>query len=58
MTVNERLFVCGLLAQFETAAKQRKRDEMIAVLLRVAMTREQATHTTASILLNPTSYGY
>jgi hypothetical protein len=31
---------------------------MIAVLLRVAMTREQATHTAASILLNPTPYGY
>ncbi len=58
MTVNERLFVCGLFPQFEKAAKERRREDMISVLLEVAMTKEQAAHTVDGILTNPSYYGY
>ncbi len=36
MTVNERLFVSGLMDEFDAAARDRDRDAMIAVLMKVA----------------------
>jgi hypothetical protein len=57
MTVNERLFVAGLLDQFDDAARRRDRQAMLAYLRRVAMTDNQATETTDTILANPGFYG-
>jgi hypothetical protein len=57
MTVNERLWVCGELDRFDSAAKKRNRENMIAILAAVAMTQDQAIQTTDAILANPTMYG-
>jgi hypothetical protein len=57
MTVNERLFVAGILDQFDDAARRRDRQAMLAYLRRVAMTDSQAIETTDTILANPSFYG-
>ncbi len=57
MTVNERLFVAGILDQFDDAARRRDRQAMLAYLRRVAMTDSQAVETTDTILANPGFYG-
>ncbi len=57
MTVNERLFVAGILDQFDDAARRRDRQAMLAYLRRVAMTDSQAVETTDTILANPSFYG-
>ena len=58
MTVNERLFVCGLIDRWDAAVNSRKREEMIAVLREVAFTQDQAAETTDALLANPTKYGF
>ncbi len=58
MTVNERLFSCGLLDSWDAAVSKRNREEMIAVLCQVAMTQEQATQTADAVLKNPAKYGF
>jgi hypothetical protein len=58
MTVNERLFACGVLNKWEDAAKDRKREVMIAVLRDVAMTEKEAAWTTDTVLKNPKAYGF
>jgi hypothetical protein len=58
MTVNERLFSCGLLEQWDKAAHKRERIEMIAILRQVALSEEQAAWTTDTILKNPAKYGF
>ena len=58
MTVNERLFVCGLMADFDVAIRERKRKEAIEVLSKVAMTEKEAAYTIDTILKNPAYYGY
>lgn len=40
MTVNERLFIYGLMDEFDAAARDRDRDAMIAVLMKVALTQK------------------
>jgi hypothetical protein len=57
MTVNERLFVAGILDQFDDAARRRDRQAMLAYLHRVAMNDRAATETTDAILANPSYYG-
>ena len=37
LTVNERLHLAGLLKRFDAAARGRNRDQMIALLRRVAL---------------------
>ena len=56
--MNERLFACGLLDQFDTAAKKRDRSKMIELLMQTAATREQAESTVDTTLLNPAKYGF
>lgn len=56
MTVNERLFVAGILDQFDDAARRRDRQAMLAYLKRVLPDRA-ATETTNAILENPGSCG-
>jgi hypothetical protein len=58
MTVNERLFVCNVLGDFEVAAKKRNKERMIEILTGVKFTSDQATWTTEKILENPQKYGY
>ena len=57
MTVNERMFACGLLDRWDAAKRERKRDVMIALLCEVALTKEEATWTTDTVLANPAKYG-
>ncbi len=58
MTVNERLFSANLLSAFDTAAKNRDREKMVEILLKVELTESQAQETTDTILENPEMYGY
>ena len=58
MTVNERLFACGLLDAWDQAARNRDRSDMIALLLQTAIECEQAERTTDAVLINPEMYGF
>ena len=58
MTVNERLFDAGLLAEFKTAIGSGDRSSAIALLKRVAMTESSAAGTVDAVLANPSRYGY
>jgi hypothetical protein len=58
MTVNERLVLCDLLNTWDVAVAKRDREEMITVLLQVAMNQEQAADTTAAVLKDPAKYGF
>ena len=58
MTVNERLFACGLLDAWDHAAMNRDRPQMIALLLQTAIERDQAKRTTDAVLENPKMYGF
>lgn len=55
MTINERLVVCGILDKWDAAVRRSSRSEMIEVLRNVALTEEQAEHTTDTVLKNPRS---
>jgi hypothetical protein len=56
MTVNERLFVAGLLNQFDDAARARDRARMIELLSQIEVVHPDRSVDT--ILDNPTKYGY
>jgi hypothetical protein len=58
MTVNERLFVAGLLEEFDAAIESGDRQRAIGVLEQVAMNNDQAAHTVDTVLLDPSKYGY
>jgi hypothetical protein len=58
MTVNERLYVAGLLDQFGSAAKSHSRDTMIQILMQVNISSEEATSIVDKILEAPGQYGY
>ena len=58
MTVNERLFAAGKLDAYDDAAQQRDLDAMIAILVTVQMTPQQARETSETVLANPAKYGY
>jgi hypothetical protein len=58
MTVNERLFACGLLDAWDDVAINRDRPQMIAFLLQAAVDRDQAEQTTDAVLKNPKMYGF
>ena len=54
MTVNERLFACGLLERWDAATREKKKDEMIALLCETALSKEQATWTVEEVLKRAT----
>jgi hypothetical protein len=54
MTVNERLFVLGLLEEFDVAARARDRARMIEILARA----EVGSETADQLLASPERYGY
>lgn len=56
MTVNERLYVAGLLDKFDAAARSRNRDEMLNILRKVDV--ENQEQTADAILENPRMYGH
>lgn len=56
MTVNERLYAAGLLAEWNEAARNRDRTGMIEILGSVDL-KEQAASIVDSILANPAFYG-
>jgi hypothetical protein len=58
MTVNERLFVCGVINNWNDAVRTRDRDEMIAILRSVTMTDKQVAWTVDTVLKNPARYGF
>ena len=58
MTVNERLFACGLMEAFDDATRDRNRERMISLLMQTAVASEQAERTTDAVLANPEMYGY
>lgn len=58
MSVNERLFACGLLDAWDEAVMNRDRPQMIALLLQTAIARDQAERTTDAVLENPKTYGF
>jgi hypothetical protein len=58
MTVNERLYSTGLLAQFDAAARRRDLQAMVDLLLRVEISDSDANAIATTILGNPQKYGY
>jgi hypothetical protein len=56
MTVNERLFVAGLLDEFERAARRGDRDSMMHMLRRVDVDSPELT--VDPILADPKRYGF
>jgi len=58
MTVNERLYACGLIDRWDTAAFGRDRAVMIIILLEAAFTEDQAVWTVDTLLANPARYGF
>lgn len=58
MTVNERLAACNLFDAWDKAVSCRDQNEMIKILLKTAMTDEQAKETTKTIMSSPEQYGF
>ena len=58
MTVNEPLFVAGLLQQFDSAIDSGDRGQAIELLLQVAMSDASGAETVYAPLANPAKYGY
>jgi hypothetical protein len=56
MTVNERLYVSGLIGAFDAAARSRDRAKMIRILERVDV--PEAYRTADAIIADPERYGY
>ena len=57
MTVNERLFACGLLDTWDEAAMNRDRSQMIELLIQTVIERDKADRTTDAVLKNRDWYG-
>jgi hypothetical protein len=58
MTVNERLYVAGLLSEFEAAIESGDRQQAVEILGRVALGEIGAAETVDTILRDPSKYGY
>lgn len=58
MTVHERLFMAGLVDQFDTAIDAGDRQRALELLLRVAMTDDAAGETVDAVMADPAKYGY
>lgn len=58
MTVNERLFILGLMDKFDRAIRKRDSEASIKVLIEALFTVEQAKETVISILEDPEHYGF
>jgi len=58
MTVNERLFVGGILEKFDSAINAKDLDGAISILRQVDLEGEQARQIVEAIFRNPKMYGY
>lgn len=58
MTVNERLFVAGLLDEWNLAINSRDRQRAIDILGQVDMDEDSAAYTADTVLSNPSKYGF
>lgn len=58
MTVNERLFMAGLLDQWDAAINAGHREDAIALLKQVDMSEDSAAATVDAVLANPLMYGF
>jgi hypothetical protein len=58
MTLSERLFVAGLLEQFDDAISSGDRQRAIEILVQVAISDDSGTETVDAVLANPSKYGY
>jgi hypothetical protein len=61
MTLNERLFVAGLLEAWDEAALHRDRDRMIEILSEVTdigVARDGVMKTVDGVLADPGKYGF
>jgi hypothetical protein len=58
MTINERLFVAGLIGEWDSAIIARDRHTAIEILGVVDMDETSAAQTVDVVLANPSKYGY
>jgi hypothetical protein len=58
MTVNERLFVAGLLEEWDAAMNTADRSRAIEILTRADMSEDGAASTVDAVLANPAKYGF
>ena len=58
MSVNERLYVLGLMDQFDSAIRKRDREASIRVLIEAKLKTAQAEETVAAVLDDPEHYGF
>ena len=58
MTVNERLFVAGLLDSWDSAINAGDSQKAIDILCQVEFDTEQAAWTVDTTLANPSRYGF
>ncbi len=56
MNTSERLFVAGLLEEFDVARRERNRSDMMRLLSKVDLA-DHAAQIVDSILVNPSKYG-
>jgi hypothetical protein len=57
MTVNERLFIFGLIHDWDRAVARGDRTKMIEVLMATELTAEQAASTAAAVLVKRGEHG-
>jgi len=58
MTVNARLFVYGLFEEWDMAVTDKDKNEMVSILIKANLSKEQAIETSNIILENPNKYGF
>ncbi|HTT20334.1 MAG TPA: hypothetical protein VMG82_15400 [Candidatus Sulfotelmatobacter sp.] len=57
MTINERLYVAGLMPEWDAAATARDGARMVEILGRIGLAN-QAEHIADTVLANPRRYGF
>jgi hypothetical protein len=57
MTVNERLFNAGILAQFDEAARRRDRARLVELLRQVELSQSEAEWSVDTLLAEPAKEG-
>lgn len=58
MTINERLFVCGLIGRWDDAVTIRDKELLVCILLAAAMKESQAAITVDAVLQKSEACGF
>lgn len=58
MTINERLFECGRLEEFQEAALRRNRPEMVRLLSDLELSIAEVAQIVDAILVDPPRFGF